>query len=326
MDGGYTPVELLLTIPDILVRHLTAAGIDDAVVVVPERLGHTKDLAQVARAVILRLYPEPPPPPKFRTGRMRVPTEWLRAASAWVTADPQYAEDLTLTAMVEFPVLAADAHAVFESSRRAGHCILLGGDPDRRIRGAHGAFIGFEYLAVAGGGPTASDASLLETFDALVQLARRLAPAPAYAFVAVQPTFAMFSSLDYIEGPDPTSRRVRPEFVRRLSDQVVLDAYPYQLLGPGHMVRLETGRALLDAYEAARRADAGDGRMELRIGEPSQWLLDNSSIPSGSMTGVNLLRRDDSIQRTARSLLGPCLIDEDEARSMIAERWRGKAM
>lgn len=98
-------------------------------------------------------------------------------------------------------------------------------------------------------------------------------------------------------------------------DEVVLDAFPFEILSPGHLRRLgstPTGAEPL-----------GRGRVVLSIGEPHAWLIDSTTPPADPakpFTGLSARRRDKRIQAAARELLGPCLLTSDQAHALRRER------
>jgi hypothetical protein len=91
--------------------------------------------------------------------------------------------------------------------------------------------------------------------------------------------------------------------VDEFCDEIVLDAFPYQVLGPGHLARL-------GGVPAGARAVAA-GRVELAVGEPASWLID-PSVDTYGRRDFSDLRRDPQVQHQARDLLGPCLVRRDD--------------
>lgn len=90
----------------------------------------------------------------------------------------------------------------------------------------------------------------------------------------------------------PPDGVAQPALVEDLCDELLFDAYPWQVLGPGHLARLD------ESLEGA--TPLAGGRMELAIGEVSEWL---SLDPEHRTT----------VQEKARRLLAPCLISDDQA-------------
>lgn len=303
-------------LPAILAEHLARHGVDDAVITVPRRVAHlvhpNRGLAYSRRAVVLGLYPVPPlnfyndPPAE-------VPDAWLDEAAAWVGAglgdDDTVA--VALEGGVEFRLPPGAVRAFYERARTARvlWSLTVAGELDGHLRGANGGFHGKSpHLFLAGGGDAASDDELLAIFDAFVDLARRLAPQLGYAFVGIHAGFSNFAAaypnaLWVLEGGDD------PTFVQAVCDEYVFDAFPYQVLGPGHLRHLggiPAGAAELDG-----------GRVELFVGEPASWLLD----PSKPVTRDPTPRRHDpSLQARGRQILAPCLLRKGETFKITATR------
>jgi hypothetical protein len=80
----------------------------------------------------------------------------------------------------------------------------------------------------------------------------------------------------------------------------VPEAMWYQILSPGHLDRL--GGAPPGAVPLR------DGRVELTVGEPEQWLPGHPDAAA--------------IRRHARDLLAGCLVDQGQAVAMMADRLR----
>ena len=118
IDGGYTPEKVLLTIPDIVVRHLQEAGISSAVVGTPEMGSTLCALHYVPRAAVLLLYPDP----SAGAGQQStIPNEWLAAAAEWLTDRHPPGRDLwaAMAGTVEFPVPASTAVEFLEECSRS---------------------------------------------------------------------------------------------------------------------------------------------------------------------------------------------------------------
>jgi hypothetical protein len=82
-----------------------------------------------------------------------------------------------------------------------------------------------------------------------------------------------------------------------LCDELCFEAFPYQILSPGHLARFER-------QPAGARPLAG-GRIELSLGDPNEWL------PESPL-------REEAVA-SARELLAPCLCNED---AVFRERLR----
>lgn len=301
LDGGETPDELLATIPDIVIRHLREAGVTRAVVASPRGTDtplfkQGPVLNYLPRAVVLHLYPPAGPmgtlPP--------ITPEWLDEASAWVAEEFDGETGAWAQALsVVFPIERWATREVFEQCRRAGIVQVVAGDLECRIRVLYVAFRGgLPAVAVAGGGPAATDEELVAEIEDLAEMGRRLAPTLGYAHISVPPTFLtmMIGAWRGVVNPGG------------LHDEFVLDAMPWQLLGPGHLQRLDAAGALpLDRSGLAQVRPASNGMVELTIGQPADWLLDSPSR--------------ESILDAGRQLLRPCLPSSEERDALILERW-----
>lgn len=315
VDGTDVPYELLRTIPDIVARHLTEAGVAEATVASPAAGGPITEFLYGNRgprpSVILRLYP--PPPQRWREFS-RIPDRWLEEACSWVTAGS--GPDGPVRAAVVstgFTLAPADALPFLVQARRAHTPMvrLMTGEPGASVRMAGGYFLGFEpNLALAGGGPAATDAELVATAHALREVGRRLAPEIGYAFVDLEPVFrvGIAPGTEWrLLGGEAT------ESLEELCDEFVFDGFWWQVLGPGHLARL--GRVPPESRPLP------GGRMELSVGEPDDWLLD---VPAewhkGPVTPLAPYRRDPSVQGEARHLLDGCLALEGDTRGMVRAR------
>jgi len=101
--------------------------------------------------------------------------------------------------------------------------------------------LGFEpNLALAGGRPNATEEELFALMQHFKEIAHRLAPGIGYAVLAfgsdlkafAWPSWRPSSWWPPVEGGGPLTR------MEDLCDEVVFDAFPYQILGPGHLRRL----------------------------------------------------------------------------------------
>jgi hypothetical protein len=301
VDAGETPDELLATIPDIIIRHLRNAGVTRAVVASPQ---HTDTplfdkgpvLDYLPRAVVLHLYP--PPSPMGRTPP--IDPAWLDEGASWVAEEFDGEAGAWAQALsVVFPIERRSTREVFEQCRRAGIVQVVAGDLDRRIRLLYVEFRGGPpAVAVAGGGPATTDDELMANMDELARIGRRLAPTLGYAHVSVRPTFLGTRTGTWRGVVDPGG----------LHDELVLDAMPWQLLGPGHLRRLDDDGALpLDRDGLGTVRPVVPGIVELSIGRPAGWLPGSSEL--------------DGLLGAGRRLLGPCLPSSEERDALILDRW-----
>lgn len=315
VDGGSTPASLLETIPDLVSRRLTEAGVRDALVAWCSDHG---PIAQTLyeegrRAVVLRLYAPPPPlvPLGQRQAFARAPAIWYEEAVAWVRG--ALGEDELLWAAagpVAYPLPISDALEHFERSRRVGSALLMAGDMASRLRAADTSFAWHQTLAFGGGGAQASDEALSATAAAFVEIARRLASSVSYAHIDIQPTFhamsASYMAHDRVAPPryPHFDTAATPDQVRSLSGEIVQDGFGYQVLGPSHLGRL--GDRLEELGQDIGVRDLQNGRVEVSVGEMASWVPDHPQRPR--------------VQALARQLLAPCLLTSSEARALYFRR------
>lgn len=324
VDAGWMPYARLRQIPELVVARLVEAGVDEAVVAVPEPGGPISNsvtgLAVVPNAVVLHLFPPPPPPPT-RGRRAELPQEWLAEAVRWLGADADDGAPLWAGVVVtEFPLRASRALEFLVQCRRAraSQVAVVAGDAHRpaRLRLVAANFVSLvPRLSLAAGGPQASDAELCGAVDELAQVARKVAGELGYGCISIDPTFAdmMFGSAGDWGREGGGSAKTMPN----LCDEYVFDAFCYQVLGPGHLKRL--GGTLPGAHPLEA------GRVELWLGEPAGWLCDPDTEPATLAAPRPLpRRRDPGIQQRHRHLLAPCLLLRDEARALNRARLRGE--
>ena len=193
-----------------------------------------KSLTRSTRAVSLRLYP----PPSLQR-RVELPQEWLEAGWAWAGEglEPQDEVSAALSLMLmEFPLRAGDVLAFWERCRRAqaDTATVVVGDLKARYRGANADFMAAEpNLALGGGGAAAGDAELAGLVETFARFARDRAAEAAQAYVYVGPR-PVFHGSYHVTPPGVGEA----EWVEKFCDELVFDAFAWQVLGPGHLARL----------------------------------------------------------------------------------------
>ena len=291
IDGGGLPDRILLEIPQILVRRLEEAGLTDAVVISPAPGGPLDDLADVPRGVVLHLLP---PPVYVRRKRAVMPEGWLDEVTAWLEAAQEDTVWVDLRGVqVEITIKAAGG--LLRACRRSEQgCLVVVGDSTRAVVGAS-THHGIQSSVVLGaGGVGTSDAELLEAIERLKDVARRLAPELGYAFIAVEPRlFALVSGHPL---PDWSSGLASADVVSWACDRLVLDAFCWQVLGQEHLARLEAVPVGVQPLDG--------GRVELAIGEPTEWLPGRPE-------------RAGLVAKGRRDVLAGCLVDGDEAFRLV---------
>lgn len=286
----------LRAIPEQVATALREAGVRQATVEARIPGGPLDQLDRVPGAVVLRVFPVPAGPAGV------LPPSWLDLAAEWVLADLSRTEEVALRLLgAHFDVAAADASAtLFEAARAGAWCDLVQGDLRDRIRTASLTFGHAPHLALAAGGPGCDGHALLARFELLCDLARDLVDGVAYACVDFEPTFELLG-LGLAGSGWPEQGGARPNSVASLvGDVAVPDAYPFQILGPGHVERLgQQGRQPIGR-------PLGDGRYEVGLGDPVDWLPRYEA-------------RDDMLEQATKALEG-LLITEAELGELAAAR------
>lgn len=297
--AGDADEDTLLAVPDLIARRLEEAGIVSGVIEAPEPGGALDGLDTCPNAVVLRLFPHP-------AGAAGVlPPAWIDIACEWVLGDltPNDTVPMRLLA-TEFDVKVADAPAVLHQASLAGAwCDIVNGSLDERVRTASITFGRTPHVALAAGGPACDSVALLARFDLLCDLSRDLAAEVAYACVDIETTFEGIGL-----GLDGSGWRAEggasPNLVAgELADVLVPDAFPFQILGKGHVARLEAA----DEGSAAALGElvAGD-RLAVYVGDPTDWL---------PIYGARA-----QVQAEGFELLAPLLATEAEVERLLADR------
>lgn len=304
IDPGFTPRELLLKIPEILVAHLEDAGIVDGRLVVPEWKGPLDD-------VIMRFngFPERFPTPRVVLvvalpavyKDQSVPERWLDEAVAWLSlgvAQTEVSAHVSHVAHVSIPL--DGARSLLQQGNASSTTIQLAlRRADAVLATAAVCPIPYRPRVVLMAGDPSGSGAMAALFHEARAAAQRLAGDAAYAFVNVQDSFAgAMNGLDY---GDRASRdnMADPYFAAELADELVLDAYPYQVLSEGHLAKL--GKI----PEGAEQLDGG--RIGLSIGALDEWLSPKRRVRR------KLLAR-------GRTLLLPCITTDDAAAAMVRSR------
>lgn len=313
VDAKSVPSRLLKTIPEIVRRHLEQVGVVEAEIVVPPPGGTVEYLRWYPNAVVLRLYPVASPAGDARV--LQLPPAWFGEAVAWVGGGLGERGQLLLSVNgVEFPLALAELSAFLDQCRqlRPDHCDVVAapspiapppavrwrpGIDDLRAKEEGLARLGGQLrlaklclafeppsLVLAAAGPQLGAPQLAAEMDELKRVARRLAPQVAYAFMTGRETLSVQSV--ETAGWSPAAPQAAPA---RLSEHVVFDAFPYQVLGPGHVKRL-------GGAPAGARALAGD-RIELELTEQ--------------------LTAAPAIREAAWAALRPCLLDERQVHALL---------
>ena len=319
IDAVGTPRQLLVQIPDVVVARLQERGVADATVASPQARGPLFNMFDPAgpglpRAVTLMLYlPPPANRAEWQGPRPRIPDSWLAEAAAWLRGGASGNAGVHGRVVnVEFPVGISDAEAVLRrAADRRDSLELVAGTVAQPIRRAVVDARLLPHVALSGGGPAADDDELVATAEALVDVARRRAGDVSYATLSIDPVFSTRPTSDWWRHHDGE----RWDLAEELCDEYVVDAFPYQVLGPGHRARL--GGTLGETESLA------NGRIGLAIGELADWLVAPLEDPYKAYPASSFLcerRRDPNVTEKGRQLLARCLLRRDEGKSLLSTR------
>ncbi|HEX4901741.1 MAG TPA: hypothetical protein VFV42_02965 [Acidimicrobiales bacterium] len=295
---------------DPLTRRRVADAVDDLVVDAGFAPGAATvcevdglaDLDEAARAVVLRLFPDP------AGSAGTLPATWIDLAAEWVFGDQDPETLVRLRVLgVEATVMAKEAAGILHGCARSrAWCDVVTGDVSSRLRTASISFGIAPHVAVAAGGPRCDDEGLLARFDLLTEVAREHAAGGgrghervAYACLDFEDTFGdLGTGLTGVpwalDGGAPPNR-----VAGRLADRHVPEAFPFQVLGPRHVARLHAVHQL---------EPVGEDRWGLALGSPADWL------PTSAV-------RDD-VRHAAWRTLAPLLVDEAQLDDALAEASR----
>jgi hypothetical protein len=291
---------VLVTIPELVSRRLEAAGVDDAVIDVPEPGGTLDGLDDCPNAVVLRVFPAP-------AGEHGVlPAGWIDVACEWVLGDLAPGDSVPLQLLaVEFDVAVADAPAVVhQASRTRAWCDVVNGKLSERVRTASLTFGRTPHVALAAGGPACDSAALLARFELLTDVARELAADAAYACLDIETTFEGIG-LGLPGGLWRERGGASPNLVAgELCDTLVPGVYPYQILSKGHLARFAAQER--DRDELPIGDPLPGGHAQVQLAEPADWL------PIYDV-------RDD-LQAEGITLLAPLLATGEDAEELLAAR------
>lgn len=238
------------------------------------------DLDRCRRAVVLRIFPTP------AGAAGRLDPAWIDVAAEWVFGDQAPDASVRLRVLgVERSVRAADAPGVLHGCASAHvWCDVVTGDVESRVRTASISFGAAPHVAIAGGGPRCDDDGLLARFDLLREVVRELAHDCAYACLDFEASFGdLGTGLSHTDwalegGASPNT------VAGLLCDRFVPDVFAHQLLGPGHLARLQ-------AVDPDRSwgTPVDDDRIEVTIGEPVDWLTTSEVRPDIRADGWDIL-------------------------------------
>lgn len=303
IEAADWPTRLLRRIVEVVVESLDDAGVDHAVVAVPTEAGPWRTRGITERAATLHLYVQP-------THRLaeypEFPQPWLESAWSWLEPIASSTGTVWLKinhAILEVPWQRVDSVVERYLDAALVSCSVVAFSEDESLcRPARCDFGMAASLKLAGGGPGTDDRALVEEAHRLIEIGRSLAPDVAYAPLTLSAGF-----FDIYTGNETTQdvpkAQHHPVNVWRVCDVAVGDAFPYQILGPGHHDRL--GRWPPGAVEIP------GGRAELFVGELTDWLPERHEflqwgMPDSMLTPIPVARR--RCRAVGRALLADLFI------------------
>ncbi|WBB70803.1 hypothetical protein [Micromonospora sp. WMMD812] len=316
VDLGPLPAENILAVPELLAWQLRDAGVRDAVVSVvrPAPVDAVEELGPSARA-----YLRGPLGMPFGDRRVaevsagspsaRLPLPLLDMALHWWHAERHPTDPVSAAVLgVQVPLTAETAGpaaaAVLSTLPTATAVTLLAGDGADRLAAAtvgstqHGAPPAAALSVVS---PRGDPADLTGRMRRLRDLLCAHAATLLWAGVDVEPDSRRVLVPQWSQRPEagrtPVSRRPGVEV---LADELVPDAMWFQVLSAGHLDRLgglPPGATPLP-----------EGRAELTVGQPEQWLPGHPDAAA--------------VRARGRKLLAGLLVDEAYAWKMSADRLR----
>jgi hypothetical protein len=214
--------------------------------------GPDRALRAVPNTLSLRLFPDPP---VIRNGvPAPISSSWLSHAFDWLRQEAPELESLSvLDGLIDEPVDLAEAAAFMERARarKAMTALVMAGRPDRIVVAVGGYFAISASVCLSVAGPALDDESLIERAARLEQIARDLAAEVSHAVIDVEPSLGLVLGLYPAATIWRNSDGAQPTLVYHLCDELLFDAYPFQVLGPGHLQPcLLTNSAASDLFHA----------------------------------------------------------------------------
>lgn len=290
----------LVAVPKILVRHLESAGVTGELVVVDTPQGLGTYGSELGRGVSLWLHPSAPSDvlPGGRE-RVRMPEGWLDIACTWVSDGLRpndevrvnvTAIDVSLPAR-DLPVVARHCHLVGWESVSQASFSFVAGSGGGQFTAAHASLMGRHWLQLAAGGAR-SDDDMTRSFERLLAVAAALAPETDYSWISFEDKVRLW--MQFNREPEAAET----ELVLRCCDEIVLDAFPYQVLGPGHAHRLG-----LASHVVQSATTLEGGRLGVAVDDAGSWL-----------------RNPDAARSRGRRELAPCLVTRSGVRELLERR------
>ena len=250
----------------------------------------------VGPSITLCMFPDPP-----ATGIGKysaVPKEWVEEVWSWLLARSVGAQSLTVRTMVPFSVDVMAAKQLLDDARngRLGDFAVVSAANARQTAVVQGYFA-WGQLACSTVFTSSRLDDLVQAADQLKDLARHLASGAALAYLALEPHLGNQLTVFPYSSDDPM--RGSLQSTAQLTDELLFDVFPWQILGPRHIGRLGT----------TPRGAVGlpNGRYELGFGELGDWLPQTPTRQA--------------LRSLAEGQLAACLPTSVDADALVRLRW-----
>ena len=311
MDAKDLTDHQLSRVVDELVRLSGELGLRRGTLEVPPAGQLRAELRQVRVAAVGAVLPPPDP----ATGRAAevVPAAWCDVAAGWLRRSGLMPLRVEVVGVVA--EIGPESLARYLRSGAAEGLRVSAGSPATGIRTVVGQAPVNTRLALLAAGLAWSPADLAREAGEMREVIRACAGA-AYAYLTPvaadrRSPVSGFGSGAPLDVPDwPESRPGDADgTLGDLADVAALDAFWYQVLGPGHLAR--TG-----PLPGARPLDGG--RVELTLGEFADWIDEERALTGPRPHGTT--REPSALRRRGRTLLAPCFLSGTQARALRRER------
>jgi hypothetical protein len=294
IDASHVSNSSLDRIVQVMTERLEEVGLDDVVLGAPEEDPRFYR-ADGGPVVLLHLFTPrrgPFSPPE------RYPLEWIEQASEWALEGSTETDEVWMTSALAVPIGPQAVRPMLQrESERPGGAAVFVGHPWEKVR-AVGLAPNDGMLALAAGGTSIQESTLLQVAEELKAYARSLVPQLAYAAVQIRNDFGDVWGMRLLErrfhDEEPGAAFER---ISRICDEVVFDVYPWQLLGPKHVTRLtgagEAGHASRQALKPLR-----DDFAELEVTALSIGLSEPEHLAA--------------MRERGRAQLANCLVNRDQ--------------
>lgn len=294
MDAKSLSRAQLGAILDRLVAVAEELGLTSGILEVPRAGRLVEDLGRARTGVVGSVMP--PPELSASWASESIPEDWLEVAASWLRGaafEPLVVEVVAVEARISWDDLDRYLHA----NRRSGFRVSCGSVATglRTVNAQAEVYTRLSFLAVNESWTPSEQAQ--EANDLLAHV-RRCAPGAASGYVTPtqRPRLVGGGEVDVPSRDLPGGDG--HQFVCKTSDIQLIDAFWYQLLGPGHLDR--TG-------PLAGARDLGDGKVELMWGDFAEWLEPGRAA---------------ELRNAGRTVLAPCFLSVDEVLALRRRRGR----